>query len=96
MDADITPTISNIWKSLSRAQVSPTACHENAQMTLTCYPNKVGLRPTVWLCHSLGSSLAKEVLMFDRDQGQNSLQLHKNLRGVLFYGAPHNVSFLVC
>lgn len=63
-------------------------------MKLHSLSSKVGLRPAVWLCHSLGCLLAKEVLKRDYEKGSRGLQLCNSVRGVLFYGGPHNVNHL--
>ncbi|PVF96963.1 hypothetical protein CPB86DRAFT_474417 [Serendipita vermifera] len=51
---------------------------------------RVGLRPTIWLGHSLGGLLVKEVLHSDHLLPlDEQLGLEMASTGVLFYGAPH-------
>jgi hypothetical protein len=53
---------------------------------------QVGLRPTIWLGHSLGGLLVKEVLHSDHLLPlDEQLGLKLASTGVLFYGAPHKV-----
>jgi hypothetical protein len=46
----------------------------------------------VWLGHSLGCLLLKEVLRFDSQQPEiDRLNREEKLKGIIFYGGPHNV-----
>lgn len=46
--------------------------------------------PKVFLCHSLGCNLVKEIILEQQEMDGDGWV--KNVKGVVFYGGPHLVS----
>ncbi|CAK9797149.1 Protein SERAC1 [Anthophora quadrimaculata] len=51
----------------------------------------VGKRPTIWVCHSMGGLLAKQMLVNEWKNGDKN-NICKNTRGIIFYSTPHQGS----
>ncbi|GAA4804896.1 hypothetical protein [Lysobacter hankyongensis] len=58
--------------------------------------NRIGERPAVFVCHSLGGLLAKRILLDARGQDPASRDrfLHEGVHAVMFCGTPHRGSAL--
>ena len=53
--------------------------------------NRLGSRPLLLICHSLGGLLAKQILRRTRDESRQQHQdIFTNTRAVLFLGTPHH------
>ncbi|XP_076659102.1 protein SERAC1 isoform X4 [Halictus rubicundus] len=51
----------------------------------------IGIRPTVWVCHSMGGLLVKKMLVDEWKNGDKN-NICKNTRGIIFYSTPHRGS----
>mmetsp|Transcript_5277 Transcript_5277/g.19322 ORF Transcript_5277/g.19322 Transcript_5277/m.19322 type:complete len:1005 (+) Transcript_5277:215-3229(+) len=50
----------------------------------------VGQRPVIWVCHSLGGLLAKQIMMSaDRSEDSRVSQVSHQSQGIAFYSTPH-------
>ncbi|MCK6207731.1 hypothetical protein KZX50_20020 [Bacillus infantis] len=54
--------------------------------------NDLGKRPILFICHSLGGLLVKQILRMSSDSSEGSTErtIFKNTRAVLFLGTPHH------
>jgi hypothetical protein len=94
-EGDVQTKARHIYRSLISAKMSP--CHHYPALEFEVgLAVQVGRRPTIWLGHSLGCLLIKEVLRIDEEErkapGFGETPLSSRLKGVLFFGAPHLVS----
>uniref|UniRef100_A0A671P968 Protein SERAC1 n=1 Tax=Sinocyclocheilus anshuiensis TaxID=1608454 RepID=A0A671P968_9TELE len=53
----------------------------------------VGVRPVVWVAHSMGGLLVKKMLL-DASKDPDLSPLIKNTKGILFYSVPHHGTFM--
>lgn len=53
----------------------------------------VGKRPVIWVCHSMGGLLAKQILVEEWRKGDNN-KLCENTKGIIFYSTPHRGSHI--
>ncbi|XP_054013372.1 protein SERAC1 [Hylaeus anthracinus] len=51
----------------------------------------IGMRPTVWVCHSMGGLLVKKMLVDEWKNGDKN-NICKNTRSIIFYSTPHRGS----
>lgn len=51
----------------------------------------IGIRPTIWVCHSMGGLLVKKMLVDEWKNGDKN-NICKNTRGIIFYSTPHRGS----
>ncbi|KAK0085773.1 hypothetical protein PV326_005798 [Microctonus aethiopoides] len=51
----------------------------------------VGKRPVIWICHSMGGLLVKQMLVEEWKTGDKH-NLCKNTKGIIFYSTPHRGS----
>ncbi|XP_031826616.1 protein SERAC1 isoform X2 [Nomia melanderi] len=51
----------------------------------------IGIRPTIWVCHSMGGLLVKKMLVDEWKNGDKK-NICKNTRGIIFYSTPHRGS----
>ncbi|XP_003702109.2 protein SERAC1 [Megachile rotundata] len=51
----------------------------------------IGQRPTVWVCHSMGGLLVKQMLVDEWKNGDKN-NICKNTEGIMFYSTPHRGS----
>ena len=56
---------------------------------------QIGQRPIVWICHSMGGLIVKQILVHLKEQEMKSKQktslnnLLNNTKGIVFYSTPH-------
>ncbi|CAM9760505.1 unnamed protein product [Phaeothamnion confervicola] len=56
----------------------------------------VGAKPVVWLTHSLGGLITKELLKFAAESRANDLtRIVASTKGIVFYGTPHHGNILL-
>ncbi|XP_034181766.2 protein SERAC1 [Osmia lignaria lignaria] len=51
----------------------------------------IGKRPMIWVCHSMGGLLVKQMLINEWKNGDKN-NICKNTRGIVFYSTPHRGS----
>ncbi|KAG7189606.1 hypothetical protein KM043_017290 [Ampulex compressa] len=51
----------------------------------------IGLKPIIWVCHSMGGLIVKKMLVEEWKNGDKH-NICKNTRGILFYSTPHRGS----
>lgn len=89
---------SSARKTAKTGNLDPTALGENLMNNLVSPQVRVGQKgcPIVFVCHSLGGLIAKEIVVGAANSANKDLQnLVKNIKAFFFYATPHQGSRLV-
>lgn len=89
---------SSARKTAKTGNMDPTALGENLMNNLVSPQVRVGQKgcPVVFVCHSLGGLIVKEIVVGAANSANKDLQnLVKNIKAFFFYATPHQGSRLV-
>ncbi|XP_053624523.1 protein SERAC1 [Plodia interpunctella] len=90
----------NYWSTLSEwvercPMLTADIGERAAALSVALVDAKVGSTPVVWLSHSMGGLIAKQLLVDAAKSEESHLQdIAKNTRAVFFYSTPHKGSSL--
>lgn len=76
---------------LARWNTTDVTLHERAKAVLELLAaRRIGQRPLVFVCHSLGGLLVKQILRVSRESADTRwLSISENTHGILFVATPH-------